>query len=100
MTSRLIGVAMGEQMPRSGLGFKQSSLDPVMRVLRGSVSTDGELLERLRLNCPRVSSLGEGYDPDNSTHCPAAIARPGPGTYQRTVQRNCEQSSVAAGIQI
>jgi hypothetical protein len=33
----LIGVAMGEGMPRSGLGFKQFSLDHTMRVLRCSI---------------------------------------------------------------
>jgi hypothetical protein len=37
MTSWLIGVTMGGLLPRPGLGFKQSSLDHVMRVSRGSI---------------------------------------------------------------
>jgi hypothetical protein len=66
-------------MPRSGLGFEQSSPDLAVRVLRDVRRADlacsrfsgmlwslipfrGPVSRMTRVRCPRASSLHEGYD--------------------------------------
>jgi hypothetical protein len=66
-------------MPRSGLGFEQSSPGPAARVLRDVRRADltcsrfsgmlwslipfrGPVSRMTQVHCPRASSLDEGYD--------------------------------------